>query len=152
MCCSLIHTICNCYGVSGIKHFKTCYRKIINVRLHPITQSMMSFPRTNSTRPVKFYSSLISLTFLAIHVGVDFTSQKACFVNSSVGVMGDIQERVAAAADPADALRVGIVVLGVCKLRQRFLQLVPVTEGNTRNTTFTFLMFNLHQIYFILLC
>lgn len=69
----------------------------------------------------------IGLTFLAIHVGMDFPGQKACFVNGSVGVMGDVQKRVAAAADPADAL--AVVVLGVCKLRQRFLQLVPVAEN-----------------------
>lgn len=47
--------------------------------------------------------------------------------------MGDIQERVAAAADPADALRVGVVVLGVGKLGQRLLQLVAVTEGAKKN-------------------
>lgn len=146
MWCSLIDTKCNRCDIRGTNHFRRCcYRKIIHVGLHHVTQSMTIFPYIY-TPPVKFYSSFITLTFLAIHVSVDFTSQKACFVNSSVGVMGDIQERVAAAADPADALRVGIVVLCVRELRQRFLQLVPVTEGGTKNTTVT------HRIYFILLC
>lgn len=49
--------------------------------------------------------------------------------------MGDVQERVAATADPADALGVGVVVLGVRELRQRFLQLVPVTEDRRRHAT-----------------
>lgn len=70
-------------------------------------------------------NSGLNLTFLPVHVSVDFAGQEASFVDGSVRVMGDVQERVTAAADATDALRVMVLI---SQLRQRLLQLISITR------------------------
>lgn len=65
---------------------------------------------------------------------MDFAGQEACFVDGGVGIVCNIQEGVAATADSADALGVGIFCLVVSKLRQGLFQLVTITVNKTQNT------------------
>jgi hypothetical protein len=58
---------------------------------------------------------------------VDFAGQEACFVDCGVGVVGNVQEGVTATADPRDTF----IVLVVCQLRQRLLQLITISGNKT---------------------
>lgn len=75
----------------------------------------------------------LNLTFLAVHVSVDFAGQEAGFVDGSVGVMSDVQKRVTATADATDALSVSVIVL-IHQLRKRLLQLISITTTHTHVT------------------
>ena len=77
-----------------------------------------------------------SPTFLSVHVGMDFAGQEACFVDRGIGIVCNVQERVAATANFADALGVGTVCLVVSELRQGLLQLVAIaTDKHTHTHT-----------------